>query len=194
MAHARKVEYSASRFSAGGLMRVVFRVIRPSYNSTRPFVLARPHRFLLERKPCNNVVLMSADITGNEAETLKKPVVAIIDDDRIGRWAMSVVLQDTGYETIAACTGEGILQKIAEQNEPLAAIIAEYRLRGDSDGVDVSQRISRACGHRIPAIILSGRNDDGARRKIRDAAFVYCAKPIEPAKLLALLELALSEG
>lgn len=121
------------------------------------------------------------------------PVILIIDDDKVGGWALSMVLQDAGYETLIS-PGEGVLEKVEEADMKPAAVISDYNLSGGLDGIEAARKVSGKVGLPLPTIITSCRDDDEAKRRAARAKYLFCPKPMNPKHVLGVLKTALTMG
>ena len=121
---------------------------------------------------------------------MKSPVVLIMDRDRIGGWALSLVLEDAGYRTLLACSGEDMLKKVRSSEHRPFAVISNYELDGKLDGVEWARKIANDTGCRPMTIVSSDRDNESAKSHARGAGFFFCSKPMDPARILGLLERA----
>jgi len=120
-------------------------------------------------------------------------MILIIDSDRIGGWALSLVLEDAGYRTLIARSGEDMLKKVRASEHRPFAVISDYELEGDLDGVESARKIAKDIGCKPMTIVSSHRDHESARSDARRAGFFFCAKPMEPTRILDLLERELSK-
>lgn len=121
------------------------------------------------------------------------PVILIIDDDKVGGWALSVVLQDAGYETMVA-RGEAVLEKLEETGMKPTAVISDYNFSGELDGIEAAQTVSNKIGLSLPAIISSSRDDNEAKCRAAGAQYWFCPKPMDPKHVLGVLKKVLASG
>ncbi len=122
------------------------------------------------------------------AEAVEAPVILIVDPDRIGGWALSLVLQDAGYRTLVARSGEDMLKKVRSAADQPFAIISDYELDGELDGVELARKIAKDTGCRPMTILSSCRDNESAKTQARRAGFLFCSKPMEPRRILGLLK------
>jgi len=115
-------------------------------------------------------------------------MVIVIEDDKIGGWALSMVLQDAGYETVLAAAGEEILEKAEDLESRPAAIISDFFLEGRLNGVESARKLANKHGCNIPTIITSHHHNEQARRLAQAAGYHFCPKPMDPERVLGLLE------
>lgn len=127
------------------------------------------------------------------AETLPRRPILIIDDDQILVEVLSRRLQQQGFETLAAETGQQGLA-LARQELP-ALVILDLRLP-DTDGFSVCQQLvdsPETCA--IPVIILSGMERPDIIRRCRAAGcYYFVRKPYDPNALLVLIRQAIAES
>lgn len=124
----------------------------------------------------------------HQAGQVELPMIIVIEDDKIGGWALSMVLQDAGYETLLAAAGEEILERVEATGAEPAAIISDFFLEGRMNGVESARRLARKKGDKIPTIITSHHHNDEARRLARAEGYHFCPKPMDPERVLGLLE------
>jgi CheY-like chemotaxis protein len=122
---------------------------------------------------------------------MENPVILIIDDDRVSRWALSMVLRDEGYETLVA-PGEGALEKVEGTDMRPAAVISDYNLSGELDGIEAARKVSDKIGLSLPTIITACRDDNEAKRRAARAQYVFCSKPMDPKHVLGVLKSVLA--
>ena len=117
-------------------------------------------------------------------------MIFIIDPDRIGGWALSIVLQDAGYRTLLFGSGEDLLKKVKSSEERPFAVISDYELDGALDGVELARKIAKDAGCRPITIVSSYRDNEPAKSHARGAGYFFCSKPMDPSRILSLLERA----
>ena len=117
----------------------------------------------------------------------------VIDDDRDAREALAGLLGQWGWRVIAAARGADALALLRDGTVSIEAIVCDYRLADGERGDEVINRVRAAFGSGIPAIIVSGDAPDVLREVARDAGLHVLAKPVEAAKLRALLQHLMTE-
>ena len=116
--------------------------------------------------------------------------VLVVDDEQPILRAMAVNLRARGYEVDVAATGEEALE-LASRLHP-DVVVLDLGLPG-INGIDVIRGLRGWTT--IPIIILSARDDRGAKVAALDAgADDYVAKPFDMEELLARLRAALRRG
>lgn len=119
-------------------------------------------------------------------------MVIVIEDDRLSAWALSKVLEDAGYRTVTADTGESIVKKVEEADAMPAAIISDYHLGKGMNGIEAAKEIAEISGCDIPTIVTSHRDNEEARKQARSEGFEFYPKPMDPERVLGLLERVVS--
>ncbi len=66
-------------------------------------------------------------------------------------------------------------------------IVADNRLPGAANGVEVAQQVCEIMDCDIPTIIVTGDVDDNNLQKIRQQGYLVLCKPVRPAKLRAAI-------
>ena len=121
---------------------------------------------------------------GGAASALQ--TILLIDDSVTFREALKEVLDGVGYRVVVAGTGEDGLRLAADQHP--AAIIVDGQLPG-IDGATVIRRIRLdAALRRLPCLLLTGSEDQGAEVRVLDAgADAFVRKEEDVGVILARL-------
>jgi CheY-like chemotaxis protein len=122
----------------------------------------------------------------------KRPSILIIDDDEALSDVLSRRLQQQGFDTITADSGQCGLAR-ARSIQP-SLILLDLRLP-DADGIEICQQLAddlETCF--IPVIILTGMERPDILRRCRAAGCHYfLRKPYDPNALLILIRQAIQE-
>ncbi len=122
----------------------------------------------------------------------KRPKILIVDDDDSLADVLSHRLEQQGFETITAETGQSGLAK-ARCDRP-ALIVLDLQLP-DIDGFTICEQLAdsaETCA--IPVIILSGMERPDILRRCRAAGgHFFIHKPYDPNVLLILIRQAIQE-
>jgi two-component system KDP operon response regulator KdpE len=120
-------------------------------------------------------------------ESLKQPVVVLIEDEPQIRRFLRITLAEHGFALIEASTGLEGIQRVDAHHPGL--ILLDLGLP-DIDGIEVARRL-RAKTH-TPIIILSARGEEQQKILALDAgADDYVTKPFSIGELLARMRAAL---
>jgi two-component system, OmpR family, copper resistance phosphate regulon response regulator CusR len=119
------------------------------------------------------------------------PRVLVVEDERKVRQSLQTVLEQEGYQVVAAADGTaGLRQALAQ---PFDCIVLDLMLPG-RDGLDVLREL-RSAGTTTPVLILTARDAIEDRVVGLDVgADDYLVKPFAFAELLARLRVLLRRG
>ncbi len=113
--------------------------------------------------------------------------VLVIDDEAAVREAMSVLLEDWGYDVTAAGSLDDALAQLESAPD---VIVADYRLQEDQTGAAAIRALQQQFGADIPALIVTGDTAPERIAQAQDSGFALLHKPVPPAKLRAFLRTA----
>lgn len=118
------------------------------------------------------------------------PLVAIVDDDKSIRVAVSNLLQSAGWSTAAFDDARSFLGSAHRQRA--ACIVADVRMPGIT-GFEMHEELV-ASGQGIPTVLITAYPDDSVRARAREAGIVCClSKPFAPDELLDCVRAALAK-
>ena len=113
--------------------------------------------------------------------------ILLIDDDQGILNALSMLLENWGYNVDCADTAETGLQQFNLKSYHL--VITDYRFSTQQTGLDVIKAIKNI--NDIPAILLTGEADPNKLKEVQDLAkkinYKILHKPVKPASLRFLL-------
>lgn len=121
-------------------------------------------------------------------------LVLVVDDEALVRDGMEGVLVGWGCRVVTAASGDEAFARLRESGESPDVIVSDYRLREGETGIEVIERLHAAYSPSIPAVVISG---DTAPERLREAdagGHRLLHKPVQPAKLRAMLSYLLSEA
>jgi CheY-like chemotaxis protein/anti-sigma regulatory factor (Ser/Thr protein kinase) len=118
-------------------------------------------------------------------EVLRDAHVLIVDDDALVLDAMASLLAQWGCRVTTAANGEEAIRQLADTPH---AVICDYRLPNGETGAEVIARLRAANGAEIPAALVTGDTAPERLREARQAGYPLLHKPLQPARLRALLE------
>lgn len=117
---------------------------------------------------------------------MKGPLIAVIDDDANNAWALSLVLQDMGYETITGLDGNTILLEIDKTSIEPDALVTDYHLR-ENDGIEAARLILERVGKEIPVVIVTGSSTASETLRQEATGYGVLTKPVDPDRLVEYL-------
>ncbi len=110
--------------------------------------------------------------------------VVLIDDDDALREALTEFLESRGFSVAGAADGKSGLEEVDEET---SVVVTDLKLPG-LDGLDVLKAV-KEIHPKIAVIVATGYGSvDSAVRAMREGAYHYVTKPINPTVLLKLVE------
>lgn len=114
--------------------------------------------------------------------------ILVIDDNAQVLSAMQMLLEAWGYAVIAAASGAESDAKATQAKGNIGMIITDYRLENNTTGVDAIQRVTRAIGRAIPAVIITGDTSTEGIQRARASGFRVLHKPLDNVELQCVIE------
>jgi len=117
--------------------------------------------------------------------------ILVVDDDRTTRHLVALQLRGAGYEVAEAGDGKKALARV--RKEPFDLVLLDVWMPG-MDGVQVLEQLRDTPSR--PRVVMMTADDasETLLRAIRQHAYRYLAKPVEPRQLLEVIESALAAG
>jgi CheY-like chemotaxis protein/anti-sigma regulatory factor (Ser/Thr protein kinase) len=119
-------------------------------------------------------------------DSLKARRVLVVDDDASTREAMRGMLAAWQCEVVTAVGLEDALVHARERTPEV--VLCDLALADGHDGVEVVERLRRACGPQLRCAFITGESSPGLVAQARATRHPIVFKPTAPAKLRALLE------
>jgi signal transduction histidine kinase/CheY-like chemotaxis protein len=116
-------------------------------------------------------------------------VILLVEDDPLGAAALSALLESWGYAVHVAPDGKTACTLLESMPHP-DLVICDYRLPGDSNGVETVQRLRQISGSLVPALIISGDSGGSVQSDTTEAGLTLLQKPFAPAKMRSWIEIA----
>lgn len=113
--------------------------------------------------------------------------VVVVEDDADVREFLARLLTDSGYRSIAAADAAATLALLDEHHIRPDLLLADYNLPGSLSGLDLAAKL-RQSGRPLPVIVLTGDISTEALRAIARADCVKLNKPVDPRKLIAVID------
>ena len=111
--------------------------------------------------------------------------VLIVEDDASARTGLAELVQAWGYETSAAVDGEDAISKV--QSEQPDIVLADL-VMPKRDGLSLLRELKDRLGEMSFVMITAQGTVDSAVAAMKDGAYDYLTKPIDPQRLRVLLE------
>ncbi len=147
--------------------------------------------------PCGVAASSPVDARQNSKQQIKNlrgRCIVVLDDDQTVRDGMHLLLSDWGCQVIAAATVDDAITHIQQSHLPPDLIIADYRLRGDANGIDAIARIRALTRDTLPAVLVTGDSGIAQLREVRESKLKVLHKPVVIAQLGEILSGAIAEN
>jgi len=122
--------------------------------------------------------------------TESKTRILIVEDDENIRKTMKNILQQRGYETDTAKTGQEAEQKAKAKFYNLALL--DIKLP-DMEGTQLLAKLHENTPKMVKIMVTGYPSLENAMEALNQGANAYVTKPVKPAKLLALIKEKLEE-
>jgi signal transduction histidine kinase/CheY-like chemotaxis protein len=109
----------------------------------------------------------------------QQALIAIIDDEELILDATRMLLEQAGYQALAASSGAAIIQLLAGCERMPDLIICDHRLRDNETGVEVIQRLRDEFNSDIPALLITGDTAPERIQAILETRIPILHKPLE---------------
>ena len=110
--------------------------------------------------------------------------VLIVEDERVSRKALALLLRACGYKTVAAESAEEALRLLALDDRPDFALV-DVDLPGMS-GLELAERLEETRPGTF-TVLITAAEGDRIRNFVRDHPVAYLRKPLDFDHLLGLL-------
>ncbi|OIO70518.1 MAG: hypothetical protein COY36_04330 [Zetaproteobacteria bacterium CG_4_10_14_0_2_um_filter_55_20] len=115
-------------------------------------------------------------------------LVFVIDDDPQMRDSLGIMLEQWQCEVMSFGDGEKALATMRKVKRTPDAVIADFRLRDNTTGVDAIRALHALAGSYIPALLLTGDTEPSRMQEASAAGFPLLHKPVAAQKLGLFLE------
>ena len=122
-----------------------------------------------------------------------RPTILLVEDDPPVRVAIERFFRVEGYRLISAESLDQALSVIGESACP-ELLITDYHLPGGKTGLDVIDAVRRVLERAIPAIMLSGDTSSDIAVSPHDQRVRFASKPVDPDRLVCLVQELLAAG
>jgi diguanylate cyclase (GGDEF)-like protein/PAS domain S-box-containing protein len=131
-----------------------------------------------------------ADPSGLTSATDSRPVVLVVDDERVNREILSRLLVRNGYDVLTAESGEAALERLDEQ---LPDVVLLDVIMSGLNGFDVLRIIrDRHRDSELPVIMVTAESErENVVRAFQEGANDYLTKPLDHQITLARVSLQL---
>ncbi|CAO3410574.1 hybrid sensor histidine kinase/response regulator [Azospirillum largimobile] len=114
-------------------------------------------------------------------------LIVVVDDDTIILLSMRAMLEEWGYDVVAAVSADEAIESLLNLGRQPAMIVADYRLREGRTGVEAIRDIYGVCGVRVPAVVLTGDTDPARIAEVQRSGHRLIHKPVSAPMLREIL-------
>ena len=115
----------------------------------------------------------------------------VVDDDALVRMTAADILEDAGFQTLQAASGDEAMALLAEQHASIALVFTDVQMPGSRDGYAVARETAEQWEH-ISIVVASGRAYPGPGDMPDGAVFIN--KPFSAKVVYAHLKEVLPDG
>jgi two-component system, sensor histidine kinase and response regulator len=121
------------------------------------------------------------------------PTILIVEDSATQAALLSALLEQRGYGTVTARSGEDALERLRRDRDSIDLVLSDVVMPGIS-GFELCHRIKTELGLRdLPVVLLTSLTDPlDIVRGLECGADNYITKPYEPARLVARVQRVLA--
>ena len=114
--------------------------------------------------------------------------IIVVDDNSEVLRSMTRLLEGWGCRVVAATAVEEVLTTIIDQDITPQLLLADYHLADGANGIEAITAINAEITEQAPAIMVSSDNSPGLREQLKERDIPLLTKPVEPARLRALMQ------
>jgi signal transduction histidine kinase len=114
-------------------------------------------------------------------------LILLVDDEPDVRDSMLALLGKWRCEVVAAESCAGMLEKLVSIRRMPDLIVADYRLQGEENGIDVVARLREEFNAQVPALLITGDTGMEQLREAEESGLHVLHKPLNPSRLRALI-------
>nr|WP_269117419.1 ATP-binding protein [Ramlibacter monticola] len=160
----------------------------------RLFVASRPGRGTMFRVGIPLGALPELQGLAPAADTLPMPqpasqprTVLIVEDEAPIREGLGLLLEEWGYQAVAAATAAEATLLVRGIENPPDLILSDLHLGQGPDGIEAIAAVRRACASAVPAILITGDTSPEEMRRANASGYPVLFKPVQARKLLNAL-------
>ena len=94
-----------------------------------------------------------------EETTYLRPLVVVIEDDYRSSLALTMLIDDWGFSSLAARCAREVVQTLGNRLCNVSAIVTDVEIYGQMRGIKDAIAIASAIGRTVPTIVTTGYGD-----------------------------------
>ena len=103
--------------------------------------------------------------------TAPTPYALVVDDEGLSRMDAADILEQAGFRTLEAPTGDKALELLRQHHQEVALLFTDVQMPGEHDGFALARRTADAYPH-ISIVVASGRIEPGPDDMPEGARFI----------------------
>jgi CheY-like chemotaxis protein len=149
------------------------------------FWIEVPLAVAAETEPIVSSAIPAVDLRGT---------IVVLEDDELIASGMAGLIGGWGCQVVVGTSSEEVIRQCERAGVRPNAIIADYRLGGEQNGLDAALALRRRYGE-IPVLLTTGSAEPGLVKGATARGFIELTKPVRPGKLRAVLQsMLVAEG
>ncbi|WP_111494028.1 hybrid sensor histidine kinase/response regulator [Marinobacter bohaiensis] len=122
-----------------------------------------------------------------QGQSLDGGRIWVIDNDRAICDGMRTLLEGWGCEVMTAVSLADLAGQLDIPSAPVDAILADYHLDNDENGVEAVLAIHRERADDVPVVMITANYTNELKHHIRELGYQLINKPVKPLKLRSVL-------
>ena len=110
-------------------------------------------------------------------------MVLVVDDEEPIREGLRMLLEEWGYQSMAAADSAQAEQCVQVLEGRVDLILSDLHLGDGPDGLDAIDNVRRLCRYGVPAILVTGDTSGIEMRRIAASGHPVLFKPLQPRRL-----------
>ena len=160
----------------------------PGHGST--FAIELPTRHQLPSKPQGVTATPGGPVNLADPATsslLGGSRILLVEDDTQVRESYELLLRLWGCDVGSHESASAALEQLSRHDWTPQLIVADYRLGGRLNGVELIAAVRKQLSPTIPAVLITGNTEEPELRQLRDPTIRVLFKPVKPAELMNTL-------
>ncbi len=152
------------------------------------FSVSLPLRF----EPVSSPVRVVADAQDSAAPAaMDGRLVVVVENEEMIRNGIHALLEEWGCDVISGPCRDSVWKQIHGLGRTVSAVISDFGLPGDMNGIDVIREFRSRLGYAFPALLITGDTSSTVLQAANGAGFAVLHKPVPPKLLQQTLAAAL---
>ena len=119
-------------------------------------------------------------------------LVLVVENEDMIRHGIHALLEQWGCDVISGPCRDSIWAQLRGGGRAVSAVISDFGLPGDENGIDVIRAFRRQLGYECAALLITGDTSSAVLQAADGAGFTLLHKPVEPQLLHRTLSAAMA--